>query len=51
MEKDYEIVLSAIRYRLNQLSETLATPYLPKELKDEYQEKAEFLLKVRDALF
>ena len=50
-EKMYEIILGAINYRKNMLVEKINQNYLPQNLKDEYQEKLEKLLELRDLFF
>ncbi len=49
--KMYEIVLGAINYRKDMLDEKVNQKYLPKELRDEYMERLENLLELRDLFF
>lgn len=50
-EAHYSMFLDAISYRLEQLSESINTKYLPKELQDELQEKIDKLLEIRSAFY
>ena len=50
-ELAYSQFLDAISYRLEQLSASINQKYLPQSLIDEYQEKIDFLLRLRDTFF
>lgn len=50
-EKAYEIVLDGLNYRIKLLHESLENKYLPKELRDEYQDKLKRLKRLHDDLF
>lgn len=50
-ERAYNAFMDAINYRIQVLADYLRNIYLPNKLREEYQEKLDYLLGLRNAMF